>query len=235
MLIARLLFGMSCILAVPALAQNNGSNDYGGGTRLQPRAAQIVQSGPYAAQLVLQQFAMCLVTRRMGSTEQALALPLDTPGYDKGIQRLFASVGDACLEGSGDLQFPASLLRGSLFEALYRRKFGPSGVDNFPGNFETGYAASFATPLSPEVRQHITLQQFSECVIKSDAANVRRLVLSSPGSSSEEASIVTLSSGFSSCFPAGTSLKMTKPSLRAMMAEALYRMNVLIGAQEGAQ
>ena len=217
-----LLFGLS----VPAIAQSNRLNEYGGGSRLIPRAAQIIQSGPNAAAIVLQNFGECIVARRVSSTEQLLALPISATAYEKGFRRLFSSVGDSCLEGDGTLEFSDSLLRGSLFQALYRKKFARADIPSTGFNLGTDSGSDYVPPWSEVVRQHLVLQQFSHCVTQASANDVRKLVLSSPGSSLEEAAVVALSPKFSSCFSVGTSLKMTKPALRAMLAEALYRVSV---------
>jgi hypothetical protein len=221
---------VTCAAMLPtstATAQSNRSNEYGGGSRLQPRAAQIVQSGPNAAAVALQKFGECIVARRLTSTEQIVMLTIDTPAYARGIDRLFTSVGDACLEGYGNLRFSESLLRGSLFEALYRRRFARAEINGFPLDFDTRYSSTYTSqPVAEPARRHIILQQFSECVTKANVVDVRKLILSSPGSSSEDASISALSPKLPACFPAGTSLEVTKPSLRSMLAEALYRMSV---------
>ncbi len=226
LLMLVMAFYTMSLLIFPASAQSNRTNEYGGGSRLQPRAAQIVQSGPDAAASVLRDFGECIVSRRVLSTEQLVGLPIDTPAYEKGMRRLFATVDDACLGGDGSLQFSNSLLRGALFEALYRRKFADGGIGQFPADFETALDRGYSQPRSDQVRQHLTLQQFSECVTKQQAGEVRKLVLSSPGSSAEQAAITALAPSFGPCFGSGASLKMTKPALRAMLAESVYRMSV---------
>lgn len=227
----RLRFHHALLVAIITLpvsssvmAQNQ-DDSYSGGSRLKPRAAQIVQSGPTAARVVLQKFAECLNARRTGTVERFLALPVDTEEYRKMERGLFSNVGDTCLSGSGEFQFSDGLLRGALFEAVYRKRFkGKVPVLASPRSFN-GAAAVYAQPLSSAASRHLDLQSFSECVVAADATSAREFILSSPETAREAGNIANLSAKMGPCLAAGQKGGFSKTSLRGLIAEALYQLS----------
>jgi hypothetical protein len=213
-------------------AQSNQDNPYGGGSRLAPRRAQIVQSGPTAARLVLQNFGQCLYARGKGNAESFLSLPVDEPKYEKLQRALFDSVGNSCLEGDGTLRFSNDLLRGAIAEAAYRLKFG-NKTSVLPIETATvDLKSSYKQPLSDVARRHLTLQEFGTCVAQSNASNVRAMLMSTPESGSEKAAFTSLSMNFSTCLSSGQNASFSKPSLRAILGEAMYRLSVIAASAQ---
>lgn len=208
----------------PAMALYQ-DDSYSGGSRLKPRAAQIVQSGPAAARVVLQKFAECLNARRTGTVARFFSLPVDTEEYKKMESGLFVNVGDTCLSGSGEFQFSDGLLRGALFEAAYRKRFRAKVPAIAPPRSLNSAAAIYDQPLSSAASRQLNLQSFSECVVAADARSARELILSSPETGREAGAIANLSTKMGPCLAAGQKGGFSKTSLRGLIAEALFQMS----------
>lgn len=227
-LLLRISMSVALVMtsAPPVLAQNQ-DNSYSGGTRLAPKRGQLSQSGPAAARNILLQFGQCLYARRASSAERFMMLPVDSAEYEKLQRTLFDTMGDSCIEGDGTLSFSDSLLRGALFEAAYRKKFGGSNAPmRFDPTLKTDMAEAYTQPYSDVARRQIVLQDFAECVALTEPVEVRAMVMSSPESSREETAFANLSSKFGPCLTTGQKAAFSKPSLRAILAEALYRLSV---------
>jgi hypothetical protein len=225
-------FAMVCIcLAISGVGSvahaQNQDNPYAGGTRVAPKRGQLSQSGPAAARNILLQFGQCLYARRVGSAERFMTLPVDTDEYAKLQRTLFDTMGDSCIEGDGTLSFSDGLLRGALFEAAYRKKFGGGDAPlSFDSSLTTSTATSYKPPYSDAARRQIVLQDLAECVVKTEPTEVRAMVLSVPESQREETAFANLSAKFGPCLTTGQKASFSKPSLRAILAEALYRVSV---------
>ena len=219
------LCAVSAIMPISQAIAQNQDNDYGGGSRLGPRRAQINQSGTDAARVVLQDFAQCLYARRPSSAERFMALPVDTKEYASAKKTLFDTLGDSCIEGDGSLQFSPSLLRGALFEAAYRKKFASQAPVAFVAEAEVSVAANYARPYSEDARKQIILQDFAMCVVKAAPSGARLLILTSPGTSRESIALTAISGHLGPCLTKDQKVELSKPSLRGIMAEALYRMS----------
>jgi hypothetical protein len=203
----------------------NQDNPYAGGSRLGSRAAQVTQTR--SASKVIQQFGQCIYKRRTGSVENFLALSMDAPDFDKQQRYLFDNVGDSCLEGyEATVRFSDNVLRGSLFEAAYRSKFAGSAPANFGPEIRTGFTETYSQPYSSAARRHIALEGLGECVVRADPAGARALVLSTPETASEAKAITVVKGSLSGCLASGQKAELSQPSLRAMLAEALYRLSM---------
>lgn len=224
---------LGCVAAiaqsVPSAAQNQ-ENSYAGGSRLAPRAAQITQSGPAAARFVLQKFAQCLYARRGNATERFLALPVDTREFATLQRTLFDSVGDSCLEGDGTLRASDDLLRGALFEAAYRKKFGNSRPVRLDGSSATGGTAVYAQPFSEAARREIMMQDIAGCTVRADWNSARSLIMSYPETTRENMAFSAITAKLRPCLASGQKAEFSKPALRAVLAEGLYRMSVAASA-----
>jgi hypothetical protein len=226
MMMAILATSLAFVFTVsPAFAQSD-DDSYSGGSRLRPQAAQMVQTGPAYARNVLLKFGQCVHSRRTGGAERFLTLPVDTQEYAALQRSLFAVVGDSCLEGDGELHFTEDLLRGALFEAAYRKKFGKKGPTSFAASLKTGHVETYTQPLSDAARRQIVLQDMAECVVRADPAAVKLMFLSSPESARESSAVRTITAKLPPCLSNGQKAEFSRPSLRAILAEALYRMSI---------
>jgi hypothetical protein len=217
-------FGL--VFAVPSALAQSDDDSYSGGSRLRPQAAQLVQSGPAYARSILLKFGQCIYSRRTGVAERFLALPVDSQEYSSLHKSLFVTLADSCLEGDGELYFTDDLLRGALFEAAYRKKFGKKGPTNFASSLKTGQLETYVQPLSDDARRQLVLQDMAECVVRADPKAVKLLILSSPESARENEAVRTVTAKISPCLSNGQKAGFSRPSLRAILAEALYRLSV---------
>jgi hypothetical protein len=221
-----LLCVLLVVAASPASAQSNRDNPFGGGSRLGPKEAQIVQSGPDAARTVMQALGQCVYARRPEKAERYLAIPTDTREYDILGRQMIDSLGDRCLGGDGELQFSNGLFRGALFEAAYRKKFTTKPAGSFEGTADIGWFANYEKPLSDAGKRHIIVQDLAECVVRGNPSLARALIFSGTGSANEDRLVKELSKLLGPCLVSGQKAEVSKPSLRAFLAEALYRLSV---------
>ena len=214
---------VALLISMPAFAQNQ-DNSYGGGSRLPPKRAQIVQSGESSARLVLFNFAQCIYARKSSGVERLMQLPIDTPEYEALYKVLFDGVGDSCIEGDGSLKFTDGLLRGALFEAAYIKKFGSKRFNDLTLEQTASTGVTYSQPMSPVAQTQALLQSFARCVVLLDTPSVRSLILASPGGSRENILTSALAPKLGQCLITGQKVEFSKPSLRGILAEALYRM-----------
>jgi hypothetical protein len=215
MIVAVLLQGPS-----PALAQDD--NPYGGGTRLTGHAANVEREpGALTAQdnarLTLGQFARCIIKKQRPTVMKAIQVK---PWADEAQKALVAAVDEACL-ANGQLTIPPNLLRGAIFQELYKEKYrsGPPTLPAAPIDFTEAETA----PLSGDALVDVAMLQFGDCVARRDLPNSHALVIASPGSSAETSAINALLPDFSACLVQGATWKITKSVVSTLMAEVLYR------------
>jgi hypothetical protein len=218
-----------------AFAQSNQGNPFGGGSRLGPKDAQIVQTGVDAARKVMQTFGKCIYERSPAKAERFMALPMDVPEYRTLGRQMSDEVGDRCLSGDGELQFDDGLFRGALFEAAYRKKFAALPATSFEGTQSVGWLPAYAKPWSEAAKRHIIVQDLAECVVRGDPALAHALMLSSTGSPKEKGIVGQLASKLGPCLMSGQKAQISKPSLRSFLAEALYRLSVARTQPAGGQ
>ncbi len=216
-----LAFVACALLATPALAQETGS------LIQKRRAAQINTLSPAGARNTMFQFAQCVVSRDKGRVARMLELPVDNAEYRRIANKLFDSTDDECLSDGG-LAFNATLFAGAVFEALYIRDYKHGGPTSFASELKTNYVALYPTPLSPEARQALTLEQFGECIARAEPAEARKLLLSSPGSSTEREQFALLNPRIGACVVQGSTLTMSKAIVRGALAEGMYRLSRVV-------
>jgi hypothetical protein len=119
-----------------------------------------------------------------------------------------------------DLPEPDPVLtRGLLAERLWlgavARFSGPgTPVDPNATDFETGF------DVPPALQDRYRL---ARCVVYVDAVDTDGLIRTAAGSDAEQTAFGTLRGPIASCLANGHTLAMSKPALRAMLAEQLYR------------
>lgn len=215
----------TCMIAIAwALTPVTAAMAQETGTLRTHRAAQIDGRGPNAARIAMEQFGSCLVSRSRARVSKFVDMPVDGGEYTKYLRVLFDSVGDECLSG-GELQFNEGVLRGALFQALYKSEFGRTGPTAFAPGASSGYRTLYGSELSSAARSSIALVNFGECVGRADAANVRALMLAMAGSSQENGHFNALAPRFNACVPKGETIAFSKVMLKGALAEGLYRLS----------
>lgn len=204
--------------------------------RDQGAPAATSRSGSNQARLMLQTFAECVVaTPRFRQPLKAfVSSPYDDPASRNFVQNL--SRESRCLRGhsmtgfgdmaGGTLAFPQFLIRGMLFRALYLRQGMSKRLRDEPVDF-AAYITDKSAPSSIEYR---ILMDFAGCVARTDIVGARNYVLARPDSPAEMVALAALQPSLGPCFPAGSQIKLAKPLLTSILAEALYRE---VGTGEG--
>jgi hypothetical protein len=173
-------------------------------------------------------FAICSVRRHRHETEQFIALEPDSrESRDAG----FRMIGDDCLDTRDSdneisLRFSWRLFRGGVFEALYKRDFrneAPTAFADVPALV----MPHSRREMEPRVRAWNTVRLgFGECVVRSGPAQSRSLILSEVAGADETAAFDALMPHFADCTAPGAQSHYSRPALRGIVAEALYRLSV---------
>jgi hypothetical protein len=142
------------------------------------------------------------------------------PWQDDSDKKLVKVVDERCL-AEGQLSMPSNLLRGALYQVLYREKFAsePPALPSVPIDFAAGQQAT----LSDDAKTEVALRQFGDCVVRRDIRDAHALVRSTPGSSAETAAIQALSPHFAPCVIQGAKWTLNRASVTAILSEVLYR------------
>lgn len=162
-------------------------------------------------------FGRCVVQARRGVVEKVLALPLNDPGYQKGLNDLAFG---GCLSG-GELRLNGTLMRGGLYAALYLTDFRTHGAPL--SETPVDYKVDLGGVSDSEYQQYLALHEFADCVVRTTPEAARTLVLASVGSEAETQAFALLNPSFGQCMAAGQSLEFSKIVLFGLIAEALYR------------
>ena len=176
------------------------------------------------ARRVMSGFISCIINREAYKIRPLLDHPVGeapTPNW--------AALADAgCLEYSGSLKFASMLMRGGIYNALYKEDFGKAEpVVNFEDVPRITYPfASSDSPNSKEADTYRLEMVLGDCIARAQPQESRSLVLSDVESPQEQSAVQALLPAISSCLPKGQTLTMNKSTIRGFVAEALYRLTV---------
>ena len=176
---------------------------------------------------LLQRFARCIVGDYRDLAASLVDLPTSA-GEDGAHSLLTSSAGavERCLSlaqgrshfgewiGSAAITGGARLLVGALAEQLY--------VDRYRHLPAVTPASAAAAEEAGDLAVRVT-NSFANCVIDADAAAVDGLVRSQIGTDQERAAFAALSVHFGTCLDRDNSLILNRSTLRAALAEQLYR------------
>lgn len=173
---------------------------------------------PDSARRVLGTFATCIVRSNLRGTKRYLqTVPGTTEATKTAVQ-----LTDVCL-ARGSLNFHEPLLRGSIYEALYRKEFGKEG----PTDFSVLGPIYYGVPTGEDskVQATVSLRHFADCVVRSDAWAAQALVLSPIGEEAETAAFSRVLPHLETCLSEGAELRFSKGMVRGLIAEAMYRLS----------
>ena len=172
------------------------------------------------AQRVMKEYGACIVKKARRRAEAALTTFPNSKEFGQAMVKLASS---ECLM-TGELRFKPILLRGSLFEALYNADFGsrPVDVTAVPA---IDYFAGAEERESPGVRRQVAIRQFADCISRANPAGVHALILSRVGSDGETDGFRQVMPTASQCLTEGVELKLSRPILRGLVAETMYRLS----------
>ena len=133
----------------------------------------------------------------------------------------------------GAVDFNDDELRGAMYAARYRRDFG-GGVPALSAA-AINYRAELPGSVGPvEANSYVALHEFGECVVRSDPAAARALVLSRPATDAERAAFGALAPKLGACLSTGNDVRFTKLILANIVAETMYRLSAAAVAPSGA-
>ncbi|HEX8526244.1 hypothetical protein [Allosphingosinicella sp.] len=211
------MIAMALSLALAASAQP--------ATRIEPRGAPALPTGAQSeaadAQLVMAAYGRCIVARSRRGVQRFLAV---LPGSDD-WQRLGSQLATADCLHNARLRFHASLFRGALFEALYRADYGRRHPRSFADVPALVYTAQDPATLNGDQRNWLSLQEFGDCVVRARPSEARALVLSRVTRADERRAFAALGPALPPCLRQGVQLAFSRPILRGLIAESLYRLS----------
>lgn len=187
------------------------------------------------------EYAACLVAQRPsiadiylaaspGSPERAYAFNALAPVEDAACAR-FATAPDG-----QRLEIPETVLSGYIAEARYIIRFPsdpPPLIASTPpvATSDEEIAERLAAAADPAAEFP---RIFGDCVVRLRAPDVDRLVRTQPGSSEEQAVLGALQTSLGQCLWSGQTLEFSRETLRAALADALYRRG-LVSARQGTE
>lgn len=166
---------------------------------------------------VMQRSIACIVQRARGAAENLLQTIPDTRSEYRLIYGPIASRLDQC--SYMGVHVSSVLLRGAIAEALYRADFTgrmpPSrGMEVAPIRWPEGHAN--AQSLAP-------VYELGRCMVAEDAPGVLALLATTPYSAEERRTFEALGPRLRSCLDAGSTFATNRETIRAVLAESLYR------------
>jgi hypothetical protein len=211
--VVRFALTAALLLAAPAGAQETG-------TRLKPfKPAGSAMDKPdeLEARRVLLAYSNCLLQRSRPIVERYLATIPGT-AENSGFGRRFSV--SACLV-EGELRFNSRLLRGTLFELLYRRDFSRNGTLEPKTIPAIDYGKMAPPQMTEDTQLHLAMVGIADCVVRARPAEASSLI-SGKIDEGEEREFAVLNSAFNACLMEGEKLSVSRPFLRSAVAEALY-------------
>lgn len=214
-----LLIALACA-GQPAWGQARLETETGSLIR-QPRQARIPDkiglSDAERGRVAAEEFADCVVERRKDDVAQLLGALYGSADERRALKRMAV---DRCLF-SGQLTMPSSLMRGAVFRSLYKKDFG----DRSPGLAPAApnYSVYVNDPTSNGGAVQILMLDFASCVIRADVNGARGLLLAQAASEKETQAFSSLVPFMGACFPKGKSAQLSKSTVMAVIAEAMYR------------
>ena len=166
---------------------------------------------------VIRQSSRCIVERHRGASESLVMSVPDTDAEARIMWGPIRSRLDQCSHMG--VAVSGVILRGSIAEALYESAFsapaaGEEAVAVAPIQWPAGHAT--APQLAP-------VYGLGRCVVAADPRLVHRLLATEPFSDAETAILNALQPLLAPCLDAGSTFETNRETLRAVLAESLYK------------
>lgn len=172
------------------------------------------------AQRVMNEYGACVVKTARRRAEAAVR---EFPGTNRAGETMLDLATSDCLM-HGELRFKPRLLRATLFEALYEADFKVRPAD-ISAVSQIDYFVGAADPSDEKVREQVALRQFADCVARANPKGARDLILSKVGEKPEQVAFNELMPVFGQCLRQGIELEFSRPVLRGLVAETMYRLS----------
>jgi hypothetical protein len=210
---SMLLAAVTCAIS-PASAQLTG-------TRLDRNAGavgSVSNTNRDSAISAANQFGQCIARREAKGVRAALGLPFASPEQKKALDRYIEQF-DGCLGASNAFDIMVTtptLLAGSASEYYLNTIYKKTEL-GFLQSLDDVLIAK--TPFAPRNGY----EDLALCIVRRDPQAVRALVKTLPISKLEAEAISKLVPFVGPCVPQGMTMKLGRPSLRALVAYGLYR------------
>jgi hypothetical protein len=169
-------------------------------------------------------FARCVARQHGRAAEAVVAMSYLSPDQSRAASRLVGGQED-CMGSSGaSLSLKPPLLVGGMAEQFVLQRYRNADLAPLTGMTDEAQAAAGLVARN-------NAEDLSLCVIRRDPAAARALIETVPASKEEAAQIQRLLPHLGPCVPAGQSLTLNKPALRALFATGLYRALSLLAAR----
>jgi hypothetical protein len=166
-------------------------------------------------------YAACIVRRRRSGVQRFLTLATGSADASRAGSRIASS---DCLNNA-ELRFQAHIFRGALYEALLKTDYR---VEEVPASFAQVppilYASGPEERLTEKERSWLALHDFADCVVRASPAEAHALIRSDVTSDAEAAAFTRLQPALGPCLTSGSELRFSRPVLRGLVAESLYRL-----------
>ena len=169
---------------------------------------------------ILQDFAQCVVHGDRGSASALLASMPGSP-TERMIEKRIRKRFDHCLVLPDSVKLTGMPMRGAVAGVLYQQAHGSRPLSITP----QGHRAAWLTGEASSAPAIAAPYAFAACVASADPVVAHALALSTSRSADEMAALKKLSTQYSACYPRGGTLRLTRITVRALVAEALYHLS----------
>ncbi|MBB5698925.1 hypothetical protein [Sphingomonas yantingensis] len=195
-------------------------------------AAQEETASQAMAERYQAEFADCVVRRKNYAAPVATflrAIP-DTPGWgEAGLKAADLSCLNAAAkrtESKITMKMQPSSFRDAIYPALYRQQFARAPQTARIGALPPlDIASEFDGDIASLPAEYRPRRALGDCVARTNPTEAHKMLLAGPGSKSETAAVESLKPSIAGCLPAGTSIRMNRPALRAHLGEAMYKLS----------
>jgi hypothetical protein len=164
----------------------------------------------------LRNYAACAVARTPEGAAKLLALDLGSDEYAKALKHY--AKGHSYCAPQARLKFGGLPFAGDLAEALIAQRFAGRSLE--------AVAAKVSEPAATSL-----IVAIGECMVRQRPAAVSAVLATEPGSATELAALKPTGDVLPQCIPAGQTMALNKPAVRAIYALGAY--SLLTQASDG--
>jgi hypothetical protein len=197
---AAAIFIIACLGAAPALAERGDQLRLGS----EPSSPAEIR--------ILADFSHCVAHRQSGQARALLAMDFHDRLYGRTLNRLVQS--QRSCAPPGQLKFAGLPFAGGLAEALLHDRLG------------AGPLAPLVAydPARPAIQARSESETMSLCTVRAEPDRVAALLATGAGTPAEASALNGLTPAVGQCLAAGSSMRLNRLGLRAMLALAAWRL-----------
>ena len=170
--------------------------------------------------------AACVIGRDATAGDTLLAAtPYSGEERDAAVRLLRSA--ERCLRLRSPIATSAPVLRGAVAEALYEARFAEPAAARAPVIGSASFFRASAVSGREDAALITTWFELAQCTVPLQPGLVRALLATEAATDAESTALTALYPAFSQCVPHGTQLQIDRGSMRALLAESLYRWSVV--------